>query len=402
MRKILVLMMVVITMVIMAGCNSSPNVKGSENIDGKRVVILKNEKEAEKSKNLEIGLKDVKKIADGLFGYYLFNGDIMVARETGKENQLDFYIIDSQTGEEEMFMKVIDGHLFQMSPDNKKLLFVDRDEESNDVIKIVNIELRLQGEKCVWVIEPFTWLYPEKINWMDKKNVFLHQSVTWVDEETFIYSDLDGNVYYRNIAGDLTRKLILDSPFKLDLSLIDNRVIYLKNMGYNNTEMEVNTPEHELFLKKHSNIYLGFSVNDSHSDIIIASDEKLTIKDYDISPDLKRLALYFEDSDNGGMLAVANIKNDQIFKTNIKYKDLNYLTIKKVKEFTWNKEGSMLAYITEEEENALYVTNTRGNDPQMLLVDNNLKQISWHDNGKKLLATGSGNDDNIIYEIILK
>lgn len=405
----LFLIPVLIGILLLTGCGESPNVKKVEEVGEEKVVILKDNKENMiESVNPGPEVQSIKRLTEAEFAFYLYTGDILIGRKIEKKAeeideraQIDeyvkFYIYDPEAGEEELFDPDNNGKYFQISPERKKLLFVNE-----NFVYMYDIEKSFQREKpgiIYWKMNPY--LEKEEIEWMNKSNVFLHLSVTWADENSYMYSDLDGNIYVRNIPEKWTKTFVLDSPLKLNLSYIDIKAVYLKNSGYKEMEVEPNQTGYDLFLESQTNYSLGFSKKDNHNDIIIENSDNLNIKDYWLSPDLKRLALYFEDNENNGLLALADIEGYP-FIPRLKYDQLIQLSNKRVREFAWSREGKRLAYVTDEQHPSLYIADYAGQYNKQITTNKNFYRLDWNDNGNTLLAIERKSEQSNLYQIKLK
>lgn len=377
MKKKIITVVLMISLALM-GC-SSTNVEYTENVDGEKIVVMKEGNTQGGSEDMEIysiKLESMKKICSGEYGCYTDDGSILSVEDTGDVCRMMF--IDPVSGEVKAMANGIEegGNLFQISPDRKKILYL-----SGGSVKIINLsDCSVQ-----------TLALPKKP---------LDISAAWLDDNTTAYCDLNGNIHYFDISSGEDKERQTDSIHKVNISLINGTYFYIKVPESNLVNMDKNDKDYSFYMKI-ENTYgstLAYSVRDNHAAAFQNPIEPFRIKSYSISPDQRLIALYFEDSDN----------NCRLFITSMSYgadscsmdtKDLINISNEKILDYVWSNDSKKLIYSTGGREPGLYAVNFNGTSNNRLVVNKSFSKLDFNDS---ILAVETGSGEDAIYEIKIK
>lgn len=397
-----VVLVILLVALISVGCNSSPNVDRVEKINGENVKILKSNgqvsDDTSKDSYSEM-LESITMLQEGHYGFYLNDDSILILQEKTKYQKGDSIEYSFVGKRKKRNNKSFEDYTIAYSFSN---YFVEG-ELFND-IEEMNVQLSPDREKLLHVVSPYTFLFTNIKGEISKEDhdVYKADSFNRSKGIPVIPSELkwvdNSHVFYRNV-NDYYVLCDLDDYSKTQKFVLSNLWITgLKQSGLIFNSIEVIDDQNSTI-----------SVSDYNSGA--GSSEILNFKSYEISPDNRYMALYFESKEGSGKLYMADFEGD-VFTNNFTLSNMVLVIDVKVIDMQWNEDSSKLACSTEDTIPGLFVLTLDETIKQKedfdssnvhpIVINKRFENLNWNKEGDSLLCVEEKEGKGYVYEIKLK
>ncbi|MFZ5351682.1 MAG: hypothetical protein ACOZCL_03035 [Bacillota bacterium] len=366
-RSFLSAILLILVFAFTSCISQSTYIKRIENINGQTYIVLNEKNKPSGSMGKNNVRMEYTRISSGSYAVNISYDRTLIVKPFDEEYN-SIILRDGSYGYNKtvIFEEQIERDIvhYKLSPDRNKLMFVFKGR-----VSVMDLNNRNNPNPFVGI----------------KKNA-IESSVVWKDDETILYSCTDGSIYEKNVYNGSEKRYELDSIHKYNLSVIDNKIVYLKTPESNVSHLSKN---HRLF-----QFYADYSKKNGNSLNYIDGDYyrlildwlgSYNIKKYSVSPNGKNIALYFEDANNNSKLFIGTIK-EGIVDSNIAKRGFIHISNESVDHMVWSQNSRRLAYSVSKGDKGLFVVNEDGSENNKILDDITIYDIDWSKRGDQLLV----------------